>query len=289
MELKVKDTKTKMGKHFIGMENSKVDFSNYKFRCSSLGRLLTEPRLKADKDAGNLSEGCKTYLKQLHCEELFGRSEEIKSKYLDKGIQNEEKSFSLYSELTKDYSGSYKNTKTFENEFIKGTPDNCKDKILDIKSSWSQKTFPMYENQIENKDYIAQLQGYMALTGLDNAKLVYCLTDTPTKLINDELMRLHWKLDIMDGNGNIRENSIELVVELIKNMIFSENGLKDFCDENPSVKLEWFTKFEEIPLQFRVKIFDLQRNDAMIDFIYSKVKKAREYMNELSLILAEKL
>jgi hypothetical protein len=271
------------------MENSKVDFNNFKFRCSSLGHLLTEPRLKTDKDAGNLSEGCKTYLKQLHCEELFGRSEEIKSKYLDKGIQNEEKSFTLYSNLTKDFSGSYKNTKTFENEFIKGTPDNCKDKILDIKSSWNQKTFPLYETEIENKNYIAQLQGYMALTGLDTAKLVYCLTDTPTKLINDELRRLDWKLDIMDGDGNIRENSIELVVELIKNMIFSFNGLEEYCEENPAVKLEWFTNFKEIPLQFRVKIFNLERNDAMIDFIYSKVKKSREYMNELSLILANQL
>lgn len=271
------------------MENSKVDFSNYKFRCSSLGHLLTEPRLKADKDAGNLSEGCKTYLEKLHREELFGRSEEIKSKYLDKGIQNEEKSFTLYSNLSKDISGSYKNTKTFENEFIKGTPDNCKDKILDIKTSWSLNTFPLYESQIENKIYIAQLQGYMALTELDNAKLVYCLTDTPSKLINDELRRLDWKLDIMDGDGNIRETSIELVVELVKNMIFSLNGLKDFCEENPAVKLEWFNNFKEIPLQFRVKIFDLQRNDAMIDFIYSKVKKSREYMNELSLILANHL
>lgn len=271
------------------MENSKVDFSNYKFRCSSLGHLLTEPRLKADKDAGNLSEGCKTYLEKLHREELFGRSEEIKSKYLDKGIQNEEKSFTLYSNLTKDYSGSYKNTITFENDFIKGTPDNCKDKILDIKSSWSLSSFPLYETKIENKLYIAQLQGYMALTGLDTAKLVYCLTDTPTKLINDELRRLDWKLDIMDTDGNIRENSIELVVELLKNMIFSENGLKDFCEENPAVKLEWFTNFKEIPLQFRVKIFNLIKDDSMIEMIYSKVKKAREYMNELSLILANQL
>lgn len=278
------------------MENSKVDFSNYKFRCSSLGHLLTEPRLKVDKEEGNLSESCKSFLKQLHCEELFGRSEEIKSKYLDKGIQNEEKSLTLYSKTfekfdykLKDFAGSYKNTKTFENEFIKGTPDNCKDKILDIKSSWSQKTFPLYDTEIQNKIYVAQLQGYMALTGLENAKLVYCLTDTPTKLINDELRRLDWKLDIINGDGNIRENSIELVVELVKNMIFSIDGLKDFCEENPAVKLEWFTNFKEIPLQFRVKIFDLKKDDAMIDLIYTKIKKAREYMNELSLILANQL
>ena len=46
---------------------NKEDWANFRrglFTASEVHRLLAEPKLKADKDAGNLSEGAKTYVRE---------------------------------------------------------------------------------------------------------------------------------------------------------------------------------------------------------------------------------
>ena len=68
---------------------SKISFDKYLFRCSSLGKLMTYPA----KDT--LSAGPKTFLGNLFKEELFGKSGEIKSKYLSKGLLVEQESICL--------------------------------------------------------------------------------------------------------------------------------------------------------------------------------------------------
>ena len=139
----------------------RTDFTDYRFRCSSIGKLMTNSRSKTE----TLSTTTQTYLKQLHTEEAFNRRYEIKTKYLDKGIMVEEESITLYSKVKKEV--FFKNQERFNNEFLTGEPDNIDGKIRDIKSSWSFETFPLHEETIPNKDYYYQLQGYMALTGLE--------------------------------------------------------------------------------------------------------------------------
>lgn len=269
------------------MENNSLNFDNYLFRCSSLGHLLTEPQSKADKEAGNLSKTTENYLFDIHKESLFKRKSELKSKFLDKGIQVEEKSLTLYSNFSN--KPFFKNEKHFKNDFISGTPDNCKDKVRDIKSSWDYSTFPFYDKSIKNKIYIAQLQGYMDLTGHNEAELIYCLVDTPYKLINDELRRADWKFNIMDNDGNIRPENIDLIVEIVSNMIYTSKGLEDFCNENPAVKLEWFDGFREVPEYLRVKIFKIKKDVNLIEKIYQRVEKSRIFLNNLSLQIANEI
>ena len=79
-----------------------------------------------------------------------------------------------------------KNEEYFEDSHFCGTPDVIlDDTIIDIKSSWDCFTFPLFEDEIPNKDYYYQLQTYMALTGLKKAKLVYVLMDTPESIEKD--------------------------------------------------------------------------------------------------------
>ena len=269
------------------MENRTLNFDNYLFRCSSLGHLLTEPQSKADKDAGNLSKTTESYLYDIHKEVLFKRKSDLKSKFLDKGIQVEEKSLTLYSKS--ENKPFFKNEKHFKNDFISGTPDNCKEIVRDIKSSWDYSTFPFYDKEIKNKTYIAQLNGYMALTGINDAELIYCLVDTPEKLINDELRRADWKFNIMDNDGNIRPENIKLVVEIVTNMIYTSKGLEDYCNSNPAVSLEWFEDFREVPDFLRIKIFKIKRDNELIKKIYDRVKKARIFLNNLSLQIANEI
>ncbi len=53
-----------------------------KFRCSSIGKLMTEPRSKSE---GVLSVGAKTYIRELAAQEIFGVDFEVSSKYIEKG------------------------------------------------------------------------------------------------------------------------------------------------------------------------------------------------------------
>jgi len=265
------------------MENSTLIFDDYLFRCSSLGKLLTAPRNKSEV----LSETTKTYLKELHKEVLFKRKKTIQSKYLDKGIQVEDKSITLYSEIIgKPF---YKNKERFNNDFISGEPDNVTDKIRDIKSSYELSTFPLYDTEITNKDYLAQLNGYMWLTGLKEAELIYCLIDTPEKIIIDELRRLDWKFQIIDDYGDIKEDKIPLVVELIKNMIYTSKGLEDFCNNSTTVKLSWFEDFREIPKEFRCKVFKTKFDESMIETFKERIFESRKYLNDLSLQISNNL
>ena len=55
-----------------------------KFRCSSLGKLMTEPRSKSE---GVLSVGAKTYIRELAAQEIFGVEFEVSSKAIEKGIE----------------------------------------------------------------------------------------------------------------------------------------------------------------------------------------------------------
>ena len=69
----------------------KKNFDSYLFRCSSLGKLMINPRSKKD----SLSVTTKTYLKELHKEIYFGRSKEIQSKFLEKGKVVEDESIAM--------------------------------------------------------------------------------------------------------------------------------------------------------------------------------------------------
>ena len=296
-----------------------IDFSDYKFRSHASGKImvgvkpnLTEKQeellegLIEKKETGRitdkqmitlgkllekrhakpeLSKSVQSYLKELHREEVFGIRNDITSKYLDKGIQAEEKSLSLLCSTTGNW--YQKNKERFTNDFITGEPDNVQGKIRDIKSSWNFATFPMYDNEVPDKNYYWQLQCYMALTGMEEAELIYCLVDTPFKIIEDELRRMDWKFDILDGNGDVRTECIDLVVEMVSGHIFSEKGLKEFCHQSPSVKKEWFTEFSPIPDPMRMKIFQVERNDEDIESLYNQILMCREFMNDITLQIGE--
>ena len=164
-----------------------------KIRSSALGKIMTNPRKKTD----TLSAGCKTYIKELVKEDLFGYRTTIDSKYLTKGIDLEDTSIDLYNEV---HNTLYlKNTERLENEFITGECDiNAENKIIDIKTSWSLETFPAAPEDINNKDYEWQLRSYMWLYDKPKAELAYCMVSTPDYLLKDwDNYKIH-KVDKFD-------------------------------------------------------------------------------------------
>jgi len=266
-------------------ERQQETFEAYTARKNGEGRALTEKQLsdwgdlyKKANAKPKLTDGAKKFLDSLVWEELTGRRTVLKNKYLDKGIQAEEKSLTLYSSVKE--SLTLKNKTRIDNKWFTGECDITRYKVRDIKSSWSFETFPLQDEEIPNSDYEWQLDVYMDLYGYKRAELIYCLVDTPFKLIEDELRRLDWKFDIMDISGDIKKGSIPLVVETVTNHIYTFIGLESFCQQSTNVNIEWFDDFKELPEEMRVKIFKQNFSQERLDLMKNMVVLARDYMND---------
>lgn len=160
-----------------------------KFRCSSIGKLMTEPRSKSE---GPLSVGAKTYIRELAAQEIFGVEFEVSSKAIEKGIECEGDSIDLLNKVRG--LSLFKNTERKTNDFITGECDLFDESARrghDIKSSWSIATFPITVADCEDKLYEWQMRGYMALWDANEWEVNYCLVDTPDRLISFEPMQLH--------------------------------------------------------------------------------------------------
>lgn len=242
-------------------------------QLETLGDLLKKKNAKCD-----LSDGAKTYLEELVWEDLMGRSKNISDKYLDKGIMCEQESFNLYCDVTQTMFEKNKERRT--NEFFTGEPDNTQDGIIrDIKTSWEYNSFPLREREVKNNLYKWQLDAYMDLWGYDSAQLIYCLVDTPFKLIDDEIRRLDWSNNILDTSGDVRDNCIDLVVETVSNHIYSFESLENYCNQSTTINIEWFDMFKEIPKEVRVKVFDHKKSEKRISQAKEMVSLSRDYMN----------
>ena len=158
-------------------------------RCHKLGQLMTEPKLKADKEAGNLSETAKTYLRDLWLQDTYGYKEpSTPSVEMLKGLMCEADSMSLVQDVL---GGAFrvKNLVTYKKGSLRGTPDCIlPDAVEDIKTSWSLRTF--YEADGTNSAYYWQAVGYMMLARTSSYRLIYCLVPTPDELMQREINKL---------------------------------------------------------------------------------------------------
>ena len=150
----------------------------FKCRASASGKLMVNPRAKNE----TLSETTKTYVQEWAKEHIYGVKNEIKNKYIDKGLMLEDTAIDKAIEWL-DLPFTMKNEKFFEDDFFTGTPDLIvNDVVYDVKCSWSCFSFPLFEKEIPTKDYLYQLQVYMYLTGCKKAVLTYVLLNTPEEL-----------------------------------------------------------------------------------------------------------
>ncbi|GAB3763653.1 hypothetical protein GCM10028796_17540 [Ramlibacter monticola] len=160
-----------------------------KFRCSSIGKLMTEPRSKAE---GPLSVGARTYIRELVAQEIFGVDFEFSSKQTEKGLLVEEDGIALLNRV-RGLSLS-KNAERRQNDWITGECDLFdapRRRGHDLKCSWSIATFPIAVADCEDKLYEWQMRGYMALWDAGEWEVNYALVDTPEHLIGYEPLQMH--------------------------------------------------------------------------------------------------
>jgi hypothetical protein len=159
-------------------------------RCSSIGRLMTEPKTKAE---GPLSVGAKTYIRSLVAQEIFGVEFEVTSKEMEKGIALEGDAIQLLNRVRG--LSLTKNTERRTNHWITGEADLFDVPARrghDIKVPWSIATFPIAPVDCEDKLYEWQMRGYMWLWDADQWDVNYALLSTPEELTRYEPVTMHY-------------------------------------------------------------------------------------------------
>lgn len=232
-----------------------TDFSKTLIRCSSLGAILTEPQSAADKAAGNLSKTAKTCLIKTYISEVYGRDKEITTKQMEKGTVGEEGGIQSLSRFVG--RPLSKNVTTYQNEWVKGTPDIVEpDYVWDTKLSFDIWTFLANVTEPLDKGYLAQLQGYFWLTGKESGAIAYVLEDCPQHIIEQEKYYLLKKMNVISEES---PEYIEAAAGLEINLIYPD-----------------------IPLENKILLFKVDRDDEMIEKIKSKITKCREFLQEFS-------
>lgn len=243
------------GKEVINYKKDSIPINTASFNKLLLSGKLDGVTGEIEKiPAEDLSDTCKTYVRNQWVVDTYHRDREFSTSAIQKGLANEETGITMLSL----YLGEMleKNTRHYENEYLKGTPDVPEsDIVYDIKCSWDIFTFAAAG---PNKIYDWQTRSYMQLLGLKKGAVVYVLTNTPEKIIHQEVRTILWKVGEKSEPGEARYEEIY-------------RGIKKELT------------FDDIPTKDRIKFFYNTHEDEKIDQLYKRVEKCREYYNTLTL------
>jgi hypothetical protein len=142
---------------------------------------MTSSRTKGEA----LSQTAKSYIIQKAKEDFFEYRSELNSKYITKGLAQEQDSINLLNLVRlEDYK---KNEDRVENEWLSGCCDIITDtSIIDIKTSWSLDTFPATSYELKDlSDYEWQGRAYMWLYDMPSFELCYVMVSTAPELLGE--------------------------------------------------------------------------------------------------------
>lgn len=214
----------------------------FKIRASAAGNIMGQKAL------GKTGETyCKDWLKG----QVYKRVREIDTKYTRKGNECEDNSIDFIADAL-NLGFVIKNERHYENDFMQGTPDIIlPDLIIDVKNSWDTHTFPLLETELPNSDYFYQAQVYMELVGREQYKVIYVLSDTPEHMIESEARRYCW-------NNGYEELDMDIFEMFKKKMTYSD-----------------------IDPKYKIKVFEIQKDKAVIEKIEQRVIECRVIINDL--------
>lgn len=266
--------------------NQAETLADYRKRQAGEGRPLTDNQLKTwhslehkhnESQTYKLTDTAKRICTDLVFEARTGRKSKLETKYFDKGIEKEKDARDLVSEvLGRPFT---KDDERRANSWVTGKRDiQDHNVIIDIKTSWSFESFNKHLLDTPNEVYLRQLDCYMELFDIKDSLLAHVLVDTPFNLINDEIKRLDWKYNVLDINGDVRDEYIQDIVDLISLHIFTRKSIEEFCNESANIRIEWFNDFIEIPVEQRLHMVSHQFDPIRISQRNECIKLAREFM-----------
>lgn len=209
-------------------------------------------RLEPLRKDVTLSEACKKHLIKIYTTLTSGRTKDISSKYMEKGLSLEEDAITLYSL----YTGNYyeKNTLRNYNGFIQGEKDfSDEDTIFDTKVSWDIFTFDATMAVSMKSLYEWQLTGYMWLYNKKKAKLIYALLDTPEALIKNEERKLRY------------------------DFVGTEDEYLEACKE-----IRFNHTYDDLSIEERIRVIELDLDETKIEQIKNRIIECRKYLLTLN-------
>ena len=201
-----------------------------------------------------MGETAKSYIKEWFISQITGKTKDIKSKYLARGNDMESQAI---ERVAKHYGVELiKNEIYLENEWFTGTFDTeIKDvRVIDTKVPFDCFTFPYFVAELDS-DYYAQLQIYMNLTGLRKASVAYCLENGS----DEQIEKISW--------------------------IKAKEKEKDEPDIEEWEEAELELSYDHLPDNLRIKVFEIEYDEPIIEKLKARVLEAREYVKGLELIL----
>jgi len=158
-----------------------------KWHPSSLGKLMTTPKSKGE----NLTQGAKTYIRQVAKQDFFGYRVELDNKYINKGKDQEQDSIDLLNSVR--FTNYHKNVIRLQDEYLTGECDIlAEDRVIDIKTSWNLETWPATPGEAHDNDYEWQGRAYLMLYEREIFELVFCLVTTKDEFLSQwEQIDLH--------------------------------------------------------------------------------------------------
>ena len=269
-------------------KNQLETLASYQEREGGVGRVLTNKQLvdltslkhkRNESKVYKIGDGTKNILSELVFAEKYKRKIDINSDKLSKGIEVEKDSRDILSRVTGLFLTS--STERKSNKWVTGAIDiEPEDVITDIKSAYSWTSFCKILQEKPNEIYLRQGDSYMDLWNKKHFLLCHILTDTPHKIIDGEIRRSDYQNNILDVEGNVREGSIDDVKKVVTNHIFSRKSLEVFCENSPTIHIEWFSDFVEIPENERVHMIPHAYNSDRIEQRNKCIDIARDYMNK---------
>jgi hypothetical protein len=236
-----------------------IEWDKVLIRSSAIGYLFVEPQSKAAKDAGELSKTAQSYLINEYIRVKYDRDKDIITKQMTKGVDAEYQSINILAMHQQKV--LEKNEKRLYNQWITGLPDvfegetieNCKF-LWDLKTSWSIWTFLANIPDKLDPLYYYQLQAYMWLCNCPQAAIAYVLADCPQNLIEAEKKKIFYSMNVAT------EESPEYIEAAAK------------CEIN--------LIYPDLPIEEKVLIFPVERDDEVIEKMKTKVEKAREFLQD---------
>lgn len=227
--------------------------SQWLFRPSSLDKILTSTGALAT------TEACKKELVKMFVKAKYGREEEVSSKYMTKGTEQEDDSISMYRQSSQRFIA--KNSRKLANGYLQGTPDvlpeldgdTFKTPLLEFKTAYSLHTFFAQNEKTVKKNYYWQVFGYAWLTSQNEqypeTKLVYCCPSMREDLLYDEVRKATYSL-----------------------------GDEEY--QKAEEKIRHLYTYNDIPLSERVKVFDFEYDfKKLIPTVQETLDKAREILD----------
>lgn len=186
------------------------------------------------------------------------------SKHTEKGNSCEQSAIDRVARVM-GWGPTIKSSKEFHDNIGTGHPDIWKPAIgsrADVKCSWTDATFPLFDDRLKNTTYEWQGKRYCMQAGVPDWWIIYCLENTPEPIVLQEAQRL-WK---ESGNAGY----------ILKGEDFVSKDAKLFYDETKALH-----NFDHLADWERVKPFKVTLTDADVTFADKRVQMSREYAGKL--------